>query len=191
MALNNSSYRADSQCIGQDVSLGQASGVRRTPTSSLANHDVDYNAQHILDQAVWNNAAMFWEPEWHRDDDNARHFTPTSRSPSVSSRNDDSAASSRSHLPKDAIPNRDMSFGLLDDSSHLRCFDHDCGGRIFSSAENYRRHIREKEASSRWLCTICRTSFTRRSNLRKHLTRGKCRMAYSNVPSLRTSHVPM
>lgn len=83
---------------------------------------------------------------------------------------------------------------LSNDALRFRCFDHDCGGRIFSCAENYRRHIREKEGSARILCTLCRVSFTRKSNLRKHVSERRCRVlksceSHGKASNLGSSHV--
>ncbi|PMB70837.1 hypothetical protein BB8028_0002g04580 [Beauveria bassiana] len=58
----------------------------------------------------------------------------------------------------------------------LRCFDHGCDGRTFSSPENYRRHIREKQRPVDAICIYCMASFTRRSNRDKHVLNGKCRV---------------
>lgn len=57
----------------------------------------------------------------------------------------------------------------------LRCYDHGCDGRTFSSPENFRRHIREKQRSIVAICIFCQASFTRKSNRDKHLSNGKCK----------------
>lgn len=56
-----------------------------------------------------------------------------------------------------------------------RCFDHGCGGRCFSSIDNYRRHLREKSGVWRARCCFCMTEFSRRSNRDKHMTDGRCK----------------
>jgi len=93
------------------------------------------------------------------------------------------------HTRKDSAPR------LLDNDNNtqLRCFEHDCQGRTFSCAENYRRHIREKEKSAKVYCTLCRMSFTRKSNLRKHVSERRC-LTFKALPkasSLRSFHVPL
>nr|POE72339.1 hypothetical protein CFP56_12213 [Quercus suber] len=59
----------------------------------------------------------------------------------------------------------------------LMCFEHGCNGRRFSSVENYRRHMREKNVQRFLRCAFCNTSFTRNSNLMQHLRQGKCQEA--------------
>lgn len=56
-----------------------------------------------------------------------------------------------------------------------RCFDHGCDGRTFSCAENYRRHIREQNQSSRVSCPYCSLSFSRKSNRDTHVSNGRCK----------------
>ena len=55
-----------------------------------------------------------------------------------------------------------------------RCFDHGCEGRTFSSMENFRRHIRERDHDTRVVCDLCGVSFSRKSNRDKHVLSGKC-----------------
>lgn len=76
-------------------------------------------------------------------------------------------------------PQKDLD-SELDHSprSRLQCYDHGCGGRGFSSAENLRRHIREREAKNRVFCDYCQTSFSRRSNRDQHVWYGRCKVIY-------------
>jgi hypothetical protein len=94
-----------------------------------------------------------------------------------------------SHILKDLTPRQLVN----DNETQLRCFEHDCQGRTFSCAENYRRHIREKEKSAKVYCTLCRMSFTRRSNLRKHVSERRCVSfkAILKTSNLRAFHVPL
>jgi hypothetical protein len=55
-----------------------------------------------------------------------------------------------------------------------RCWEHGCDGRTFSSAENLRRHVREQSGSNRVRCVHCSRTFTRKSNMKKHIWEGKC-----------------
>lgn len=67
------------------------------------------------------------------------------------------------------------------------CYEHGCNGRRFSSFENYRRHMREKQPDKAVTCIFCNTTFTRRSNLMQHLSRMRCRAlreAWRNVSLL-------
>lgn len=62
-----------------------------------------------------------------------------------------------------------------EDGDTLRCYDHGCNGQLFSSAENLRRHNREREGSGRAVCLLCGMSFTRKSNRDTHIAMGRCR----------------
>ncbi|KAL2105486.1 hypothetical protein VUR80DRAFT_8303 [Thermomyces stellatus] len=51
----------------------------------------------------------------------------------------------------------------------IRCFDHGCGGRRFSSKGNYVRHLREKSGlAKRFSCQGCGRFFTRSTARDKH-----------------------
>lgn len=56
----------------------------------------------------------------------------------------------------------------------LRCYEHGCDGRTFSRIENYNRHLREKNGANTVCCTFCNKSFTRKSNMDKHISKGTC-----------------
>jgi hypothetical protein len=56
-----------------------------------------------------------------------------------------------------------------------RCYDHGCGGKVFSCAENYRRHMRERDRTSTTRCPHCSISFSRKSNRDTHIAKGRCR----------------
>lgn len=56
------------------------------------------------------------------------------------------------------------------------CFEHDCAGRSFYCSENYRRHLREKNAQRKAVCEYCLTLFTRKSNRDAHIRKGHCKM---------------
>jgi hypothetical protein len=60
-------------------------------------------------------------------------------------------------------------------SGDYRCYQHGCEGRRFSSSENYRRHIRERNKSDRTACPLCAAVFTRKSNKDTHLRKGRCK----------------
>lgn len=63
----------------------------------------------------------------------------------------------------------------------LRCSDHGCNGRRFSSIENYKRHIREKSLGHRVTCFFCHMSFTRKSNLKQHLSLSRCKASCTTL----------
>ncbi|KAK8201859.1 hypothetical protein M8818_005383 [Zalaria obscura] len=48
------------------------------------------------------------------------------------------------------------------------CFEHDCAGRSFYCSENYRRHLREKNAQRKAVCEYCLTLFTPSSLGQRH-----------------------
>ena len=70
---------------------------------------------------------------------------------------------------------------ILDDN--LRCWDHGCNGREFSSKSNFVRHKKEKEGEAAVLiCPLCGATFTRSSARDTHMTRQSCNRIrrYSN-----------
>jgi len=60
-------------------------------------------------------------------------------------------------------------------SDGYRCYKHGCGGRRFSSSENYRRHMRERSRSDATTCPFCSTLFTRKSNRDNHVRKRRCK----------------
>lgn len=60
-------------------------------------------------------------------------------------------------------------------SHNLRCWEHNCNGRKFSTLSNLARHQREKAGTRMvYLCHECETSFVRKSTLQDHLARRTC-----------------
>ncbi|KAL2867347.1 zinc ribbon domain-containing protein [Aspergillus lucknowensis] len=59
----------------------------------------------------------------------------------------------------------------------IRCWEHSCGGRAFSSLGNYERHLREKSGRAKsFTCEQCGQRFTRSTAKNKHIRYGRCRM---------------
>lgn len=59
----------------------------------------------------------------------------------------------------------------------LRCFDHGCDGRRFSSIGNLVRHQKEQRrglSARRYECPYCDQTFTRSTARNVHLSRGRC-----------------
>lgn len=57
----------------------------------------------------------------------------------------------------------------------IRCWDHGCGGRKFSSISNYRRHQRERAGQTTvCFCPRCGAAFYRRWTRDHHVERGSC-----------------
>ncbi|KAF5672017.1 zinc finger protein [Fusarium heterosporum] len=59
----------------------------------------------------------------------------------------------------------------------LRCFDHGCDGRRFSSIGNLVRHQKEQNrglSARRYECPYCDQTFTRSTARNVHLSRGRC-----------------
>jgi hypothetical protein len=56
-----------------------------------------------------------------------------------------------------------------------QCYQHGCEGRRFSSSENYRRHVRERNKSDITTCPFCAVIFTRKSNQDTHVRKGRCK----------------
>jgi hypothetical protein len=64
---------------------------------------------------------------------------------------------------------------MKSESVKLRCWNHNCNGRTFSSLGNYRRHIREKSGNAKtFLCQNCGRLFTRSTALNSHHQNQKC-----------------
>ncbi|KAI5201487.1 hypothetical protein AUEXF2481DRAFT_33756 [Aureobasidium subglaciale EXF-2481] len=58
----------------------------------------------------------------------------------------------------------------------LRCWDHGCQGRAFSSRSNLRRHQREQDARVKLLpCPFCGTNFYRKWTRDQHVARMSCK----------------
>ncbi|KAL4928190.1 zinc ribbon domain-containing protein [Aspergillus undulatus] len=58
----------------------------------------------------------------------------------------------------------------------IRCWEHSCGGRAFSSLGNYERHLREKSGRAKsFSCEQCGQRFTRSTAKNKHIRYGRCR----------------
>ncbi|KAH8589457.1 hypothetical protein B0O99DRAFT_335786 [Bisporella sp. PMI_857] len=65
---------------------------------------------------------------------------------------------------------------LLPSQQPIRCYDHGCDGRRFSSLGNYRRHIREKaQLAKTFQCPTCGKVFTRSTARNLHQEMNKCR----------------
>ncbi|KAL2825064.1 hypothetical protein BDW59DRAFT_146762 [Aspergillus cavernicola] len=59
----------------------------------------------------------------------------------------------------------------------IRCWEHSCGGRAFSSLGNYERHLREKSGRAKsFACEQCGQRFTRSTAKNKHIRYGRCRV---------------
>lgn len=81
-------------------------------------------------------------------------------------------------MPKLRIPHVQQTIYQLHSAfapSELICNKHGCNGRSFSSMDNYRRHLREKKLGLRIICLFCNTCFTRKSNLKQHLSLSRCK----------------
>ncbi|KAL4973042.1 hypothetical protein BDW66DRAFT_112739 [Aspergillus desertorum] len=98
-------------------------------------------------------------------------MTPSDRSsPSDSGSSLPSPAPSAVPRPK---PNRDTK-------TPIRCWEHSCGGRAFSSLGNYERHLREKSGRAKsFTCEQCGQRFTRSTAKNKHINNGRCRARHA------------
>lgn len=192
MALDIFSYRAESGGTGQQQPRCLAK-TNPTPPNQVA----DPGPHDELEQTPWNQINIPGSLE----SDGQRLLGPMKvsgysiRSPTPSRCKDFALATTAvddQHNP--IYMDTDLCLTLSDNDPRFRCFNHDCGGRTFSCAENYRRHIREREGSAKIYCTFCRVSFTRRSNLRKHVSERRCRVlkpcqTLGKVSSSRSSNV--
>lgn len=68
------------------------------------------------------------------------------------------------------------------DESEIRCWNHNCDGRRFSSMGNYRRHLREKGGNAkRHQCQDCGRFFTRSTSRNTHHQLGICRKRKASI----------
>lgn len=66
--------------------------------------------------------------------------------------------------------------------AEIRCFDHGCCGRRFSTKGNYARHLREKAGFSKvHVCPYCGMGFTRSTARAKHMQFFRCKLAHTNI----------
>lgn len=98
----------------------------------------------------------------------------------------------RSHVTTTTSAPTSIPLGLKDPTSadpRPRCFEHGCAGKVFSCAENYRRHVRERSGTSMTECPFCRAQFSRKSNRDTHLAKGRCKaLSVSSSASSAASH---
>jgi hypothetical protein len=60
-------------------------------------------------------------------------------------------------------------------SGYLRCWQHGCGGRSFSSLSNYRRHCKEKDGQrAKAICPRCGRKFSRTAARELHFSQNRC-----------------
>ena len=177
MSLGIFSYQAESSRIGQQQPTGPAK-----VNSAQANQAAEPGPNKALEQTpgpLERNGEPLSDP--------MKSLTPgRSGASALAIADKHNSSHPRTELPP----------ALSDSDVRFRCFDHDCQGRTFSCAENYRRHLREKEGSAKVHCTLCGMSFTRKSNLRKHVSERRCQtLKPSETPgkasTLRSSHVPL
>lgn len=77
-------------------------------------------------------------------------------------------------LPSSASPNTKTNRVT---KTTIRCWEHSCGGRAFSSLGNYERHLREKSGRAKsFTCEQCGQRFTRSTAKNKHIRYGRCRV---------------
>ena len=70
--------------------------------------------------------------------------------------------------------------------SQVRCWQHGCNGRTFSSLSNYRRHCREKRLNRLPTCSRCGRGFSRTGARNSHYQQRRCKVVVldgSGVPS--------
>jgi len=82
-----------------------------------------------------------------------------------------------SHQPPEQIISPSAATRLTASSKpvSVRCWNHGCGGRGFSSLGNYRRHVREKARLAKtFRCTMCGKVFTRSTARNLHQEVNRC-----------------
>ncbi|THV83345.1 hypothetical protein D6D29_03962, partial [Aureobasidium pullulans] len=98
--------------------------------------------------------------------------------------------SNNSPRPSQRLSQRRYSFATLDSSFQHVCFERCCGGRVFSSASNLRRHQRERSRQTHLsICPLCNRSFYRRWTRDQHLLRLSCRRRWRSRGILADTYV--
>lgn len=70
-----------------------------------------------------------------------------------------------------------LSNKSLPNDQNIRCYDHGCDGRGFSSVGNFVRHQREKsDKANRFICHFCGQLFTRQTARNLHVSRRRCKI---------------
>ena len=88
-----------------------------------------------------------------------------------------------------AMPKLD-SLSVEGDGTTLRCWDHGCNGRTFSTSGNLRRHLKEqRDRSKNWVCYYCGRGFSRSTACRSHIKRATCQKASSHKSPKRTIRI--
>jgi uncharacterized C2H2 Zn-finger protein len=83
----------------------------------------------------------------------------------------------------DAAPQLDLSQQARTGQESLRCWEHGCNGRKFTTRSNFRRHLREKSnARPSCRCPQCGAVFSRTTARNAHVAKGSCNRIrrYSN-----------
>ncbi|KAK3939619.1 hypothetical protein QBC46DRAFT_387423, partial [Diplogelasinospora grovesii] len=104
--------------------------------------------------------------------------TSRTTSPAVSERrvshrtrpaDDRQSSSSRGEDEKTTAASRSKPF------SDLRCWDHGCNGRAFTTSSNLKRHQRERSSSrASHLCPLCGAHFSRTTARNEHIQNRSC-----------------
>ncbi|CZT16602.1 uncharacterized protein RCC_02436 [Ramularia collo-cygni] len=68
-----------------------------------------------------------------------------------------------------------QNFTAFECDTELRCSDHGCNGRTFSSWHNYQRHVQEKRGAFITECPFCGLVFSRKSNRDSHISYRRCK----------------
>jgi hypothetical protein len=125
--------------------------------------------------------------EWHEFPNTANYWLGPAQSPTNSYVTGDQSLSHEEYCLDNAEPYRPEVIDTSEppsisvcrpetsSSGDYRCYQHGCEGRRFSSSENYRRHIRERNKLDRTTCPFCAAVFTRKSNKNTHLRKGRCK----------------
>ncbi|KAL4939597.1 hypothetical protein BDV06DRAFT_198560 [Aspergillus oleicola] len=88
----------------------------------------------------------------------------------------DSNTAPSSSSPTPPVQSHTHARPTRDTKTPIRCWEHRCGGRAFSSLGNYERHIREKSGRAKsFSCEQCGQRFTRSTAKNKHIRYGRCR----------------
>ncbi|KAL4874711.1 hypothetical protein BJY04DRAFT_224762 [Aspergillus karnatakaensis] len=116
------------------------------------------------------------------DEDDEEFFNYYVGSKAAATPTSPTAEETKPPIPAPATSSRPAKEVVSDDAD-LRCWDHGCNGKKFTTRSNLRRHIQEKaRARPACQCPRCGASFTRTTARNTHIARRSCNRIrrYSN-----------
>lgn len=176
--------------------------VMQTPIDQGYRHQEPFSSSWASDDIAFSQAGLqSRRPSYYSDpglstnfSDNATHqaltgVRPNTRPSAITSSSAEEYGTDRRNAPSAAPSHTADSFTSAEPSSSastspvdehadrpaIRCYDHGCDGRTFSSISNFRRHQRERAGQGPvCFCPRCGATFYRRWTRDHHVERGSC-----------------